>query len=643
MSRIVLLFSRLLNLFPLPFLFFVGDLIGLFWFEIVRFRRKVVLENLHRIFDGELEPEQIQKLALRNYCNYGRALMELLVSLSWSKEICREQVPIEGLENVMSWVRSGQGGYLLTCHLGNWELAVEASVAHGVPLDIVAKRARNATADAGLAWYRRKVGCGVISETRSVREILQSIAGGRFVGFMIDQFMGPPIGLPVRFFGHTAGTTVSLALLTEKRDVPIVPAYAYRDETGRSRVAYEPALKFPPFSDDKDERLFQKTQFFNDYIERIIRKHPEQWLWLHRRWKPYRGEPRWHVKAGVVILKPVTALFCFFLLVAPQPSRGAETGIPIPTDPQVTMPRFDEPAGSPFAIPPAPPVIPKVEPESKKSRRERRRARKRKHEASKNVASLAPPTVVAVPSKPVNVLPVVPVEKIPFEVGEQLQIDLNWSALSAGRALLEVRKGPEFEGRPTFWLWGNVLSSRVVDAIYHVDNTIESYIDLEGIVPYKYLLHMVESKQLKETRVAFGQGDGKAFFWSRRISQRWGNDTTERTDTLATDARDMFSTLYYARTLDYSLGKEQKFMIYENGQNLELELLPVANELINSSVGSFQCWKLKVTVKLNNVLKPTGDMFLWLSDDSKRYPVRFDAKIKIGSLIGTLTKVRERQ
>ena len=124
-----------------------------------------------------------------------------------------------------------------------------------------------------------------------------------------------------------------------------------------------------------------------------------------------------------------------------------------------------------------------------------------------------------------------------------------------------------FEGRPTLWLWGNVLSSRVVDAIYHVDNTIESYINLEGLVPYKYLLHMVESKQLKETRVAFGQGDDKAFFWSKRVSQRWGNETTDRTDSLTGGARDMFSALYYSRTLDYTLGKPEKFVVYENGRN----------------------------------------------------------------------------
>ena len=101
------------------------------------------------------------------------------------------------------------------------------------------------------------MGCGVIPASRSVKEILRSIAGGRFVGFMINQFMGPPIGLPVRFFGHTAGTVVSLALLTEKRNVPIVPAYGYRGEDGHLKIIFEPALVYPALSDDKDERLLE--------------------------------------------------------------------------------------------------------------------------------------------------------------------------------------------------------------------------------------------------------------------------------------------------------------------------------------------------------------------------------------------------
>lgn len=83
-------------------------------------------------------------------------------------------------------------------------------------------------------------------------------------------------------------------------------------------------------------------------------------------------------------------------------------------------------------------------------------------------------------------------------------------------------------------------------------------------------------------------------------------------------------------------------MVYENGQNWEVELLPVANELVTSRVGAFQCWKILVHVSLNNVLKPMGDVYMWLSDDSKKHLVKFDAKIKIGSLYGLLTSIRER-
>ena len=104
----------------------------------------------------------------------------------------------------------------------------------------------------------------------------------------------------------------------------------------------------------------------------------------------------------------------------------------------------------------------------------------------------------------------------------------------------------------------------------------------------------------------------------------------------------MVSAFYYARALDYQLGKKQSFTIYENVQNWNVEALPVAHEVITSGAGSFQCWKIKVEVKLNNVLSPTGDMYMWLSDDSKKYLVRFDGKVKVGSVYGNLVSVRER-
>ena len=236
---------------------------------------------------------------------------------------------------------------------------------------------------------------------------------------------------------------------------------------------------------------------------------------------------------------------------------------------------------------------------------------------------------------------VIPSDKIPFEVGERVEMDLRWLAIPAGKAILEVREGPVMNGRPTFQLWGNVLSSKIVDAIYHVENTAESFVDRQALLPYKFLLHMVESKQNKETRVSFDHANGKAFYWAKRISERWGNLDVDRVDTLVPQAKDLWSAIYYARYLNYKLNEKQMFVVYENGQNWNVELTPVANELVTSRVGAFQCWKILVKVSLNNVLKPMGDVYMWLSDDSKKHLVKFDAKIKIGSLYGVLSSIRE--
>ena len=223
-----------------------------------------------------------------------------------------------------------------------------------------------------------------------------------------------------------------------------------------------------------------------------------------------------------------------------------------------------------------------------------------------------------------------------------MQVDLRWMAIPAGRAVIEVREGPDIGSRKTYQLWGNVLSSKITDAIYHVDNTIEAFVDRETLLPYKFLLHMFETHQKKETRVIFDHEHGQAAYWAQRESKKWGDEKIDRIDTLVRGAKDMFSALYFARTLDYRLHQKQSFFVYENRQNLSIELEPVANELILGKSGAFQCWKIRVLVTLNNVLRPTGDMYLWLSDDSKKYLVKFDAKVKIGSLIGELVSIRDR-
>ncbi len=652
MTRVFLIsVSRTLSLLPRRAVFWLGGLLGSLWFYALRFRKNVVRENLQLALGGTQDPQALEALAHANFRHYGRTILEIGQSLCWDTSDYLERVGMEGAENALRLTRSGIGAFGLASHLGNWELAVATAAAHGVPIDMVVKRPPGRQTAEFLEWYRKKTGAGVFPETGTAKDILRSISRGRFVVFILDQFMGPPIGLPVSFFGRQAGTVVSLALLTEKREIPVLPVYSYRDSRGQVHGVIEPPLAMPEMPAEKNERLFRKTQVFNDVIEARVRRYPDQWLWLHRRWKEYRGVPRW--LPGVAT---TTALFAavLFSAVGCVSAGDTPTGIPLPPDPTINMPQFRAqatgdsdtpsvpeevvviPKGKESTSPtptatPIPTPAPTVSPEAKGKK-------KKRHPKAPVVA-----TPAATATSETSYYSVVPSDRVPFEVGEQMEIDLTWMAIPAGRVTLEVRDGVPFNGRPTFLLWGNLLSSKVADTIYHVDNTIESYIDKEGFIPYKFLLHMVESAQKKETRVSFDHRQNKAYYWAQRLSKKWGDEKQDRVDTIRPHSRDMFSAIYFARTLNYSLNEKQIFPIYENNQNLDVEMLPVANELVRTKAGTFQCWKILVTVKLNNVLRPTGDVYLWLSDDSKKYVVKFDAKLKIGSLYGNLVSIRERQ
>ena len=609
MRLILLPIAYLLNLMPSFLLNGLVWVFSQFLFSFVRFRREVVFQNLNLAYAGDKSPTEIKRIARQNYAHYVRTFFELIQSITWTRKDFLKKTKLFWT-SVQEQINSGRGGFLLTSHLGNWEFAIQTASAWGMPCDVIVKKQRGKFTKEFFEWYRTRFGARILYESTSPHDIFRSLSEKRFVVFVLDQFMGPPIGVPVKFFNLEAGTAAGLALLMEKNPAALFSSYSFRDESGVVQVHIQKEA-LPVFNDqERVARLYQRTQFYNDVLEGQIRSYPEQWIWLHRRWKEFRGNSRWSLKSQLL------AICLVFTLQACSSTKMAATptGIEIPVDPKIEVPVFNNTDSTE-----------EVETRPVPTNKEKKPI---KIGSDKKISKKTTPA-----------LSIVPVDKVPFEVGE---IDLTWLALPAGKGVLEVRDGTTIQGRPTFHLWGNVLSSKMVDTIYHVDNTIESFIDQAGFIPYKFLLSMFETAQKKETRVVFDHPNEKALYWSKRISQKWGDQDIDKTDSIVPQSRDMFSALYYARALNYELNKKQNFWVYENGQNLNIELMPVAREMITSGAGVFQCWKIKVDVKLNGVLRPTGDLYMWLSDDSKKYLVRFDAKIKIGSLLGRLVSVKER-
>ncbi len=281
-----------LNALPNCVVQWMGAGLGFFWFYIVPVRRKLVIANLTTAFGDTKSPEEIEALAYKNLKHIGKVLFESWRSLVWKVEDFRRNVGFEGFEHIEPYVAKKQGGFLLSAHMGCWELSPGSGASYGVPVDVVAKYADRKSAQPFLKWFRERLGVGCISADRSRLKILDSISRGRWIGFMLDQFMGPPPGVPVKFFGKLAGTTASLAAMTEADSLACLLAYTYRNDKGRITTVIEP-LTYPNFSEDLTTRIWEKTQFYNDVIERVVRKYPDQWMWLHRRWKPFVGTPKW--------------------------------------------------------------------------------------------------------------------------------------------------------------------------------------------------------------------------------------------------------------------------------------------------------------------------------------------------------------
>jgi Kdo2-lipid IVA lauroyltransferase/acyltransferase len=138
-------------------------------------------------------------------------------------------------------------------------------------------------------WFsvRGRFGTQFIAPRNSSYEILKALKSKGCVIFVLDQFMGPPLGVKTEFLGRETGTAMGLALFAHKTGAPVVPCYTRRKADGRYVVCFEPEVPFEDF-DDKNKNVQYMTQKYTDRIEAIVRKYPEQWMWIHRRWKVFR-------------------------------------------------------------------------------------------------------------------------------------------------------------------------------------------------------------------------------------------------------------------------------------------------------------------------------------------------------------------
>ena len=217
------------------------------------------------------------------------SIARLLVSFARFPQIDRDNVGqwirYEGFEHFEQARRRGKGVLFATAHLGNWELSAFAHALLSAPMYVVVRPLDNPLIDRLVARRRTMSGNRLIEKKDFARGILQALAANEAVGILIDQNASLETGVFVDFFGIPACTASGLARIALRTDAAVVPGFTIWDESLRKyRLRFDPALELVR-TGDLEADIVSNTQKFTKVIEDYVRKYPEQWLWVHRRWK----------------------------------------------------------------------------------------------------------------------------------------------------------------------------------------------------------------------------------------------------------------------------------------------------------------------------------------------------------------------
>lgn len=263
---------------------------GKFVYYCLPYRKAVVQANINQVFGDTLSKPEKEHLAKAFYSHLLTSIKEMIQLRFLSEEKLCERVEVKGYERLLEIADEGKGVLILTGHFGNWEFAPLGGILNFKQFQgqfhFIRRMLGNKSIERILFRRYYRAGLNVIPKKNSLQQVCDVLEQNHAVVFVLDQHasLANRDGIAAEFFGKKAGTYRSLASISRNTGVPVVPAAGYRLPNGRHVLEfYEPIIwqDYPT----TQEAIYYNTLAYNQALERIILEHPEQWLWLHKRWK----------------------------------------------------------------------------------------------------------------------------------------------------------------------------------------------------------------------------------------------------------------------------------------------------------------------------------------------------------------------
>lgn len=274
------------TLFPFPprWASLLGVGLGWLLFTVFRLQRSLTLENLAFAFGDTYTPRERLRIASRCYRHFGAVITEFLTLPRLPPGRLDDYIELDNREVLDAELQRGHGVLIATGHLGNWELMGSAIAAKGYAFSAYGGQQHNLLADAFLNAVRRRMGMAIVPKRTAMLGMVRALKGNRVLTILSDQHFSRNSHF-VRFFGRPVSTAPGLGTLVRHCKTALVFAETHKTGRFRYRTRFIP-LRVPTPSGDEELDLLRITQQFMDALEAAVRRHPEQYFWMHRRWRP---------------------------------------------------------------------------------------------------------------------------------------------------------------------------------------------------------------------------------------------------------------------------------------------------------------------------------------------------------------------